>query len=125
MKEKAEKMDEIIQKYTEEAKKSGSELFYDFFVNPDVSMELMIGPLEVSAGLTYHLAEKIAERNGIKLTRYDFARGKWSEPPDHRTVFSVTVPDDETEFENTVEKLCEASKELKEATNRIIENLGY
>ena len=126
MKEKTEKIDRIIQKHTEEVKNFGSELFYDFFVNPpEISMELMVGPLEVGEGVTHLLAEKIAEKFGVKLTKYDFSGDRWSEPREYKTVFSVTVPDDEGKFENAVERLCVALREFREASNRMIKTLGY
>jgi len=125
MKEKTEKLDKIIEQYIKEVEASGAELFYDFFVNPQLSMHLMVGPLEVSEGLTYQLATRIAEKNNAKVVKYDFSRGKWSEPPDHRAVFSVMVPEDESRFEGIVEGLCQTLKEFREASNQIIRTLGY
>lgn len=78
-----------------------------------------------SSGILGQLAEKIAEKHGVELTIYDFSGGRWDEPRDYRSVFSVILPDDESKFEKMVIKLYEAKKELREATdlllNRILE----
>jgi hypothetical protein len=125
MKEKTDKVDAILREYMIEIKSYGSEIFYDYFADPELSMELMIGPLEIDEGLTYDLALKIAEKYGLRLRRYDFSRGKWSEPREYKFVFSVTVPDDEKEIKSVVKKLLDASKELKEAKTHILKILGY
>jgi len=123
MKQKVDQLEKIINKYDEEVKKYGCELFYDFFTGSTVSTELMIGPIETS-GIEGLIAEKIAKKYDVKLRRYDFSRGKWSEARDYRTVFSVPVPDNESDFESIVKKLCGARKEFSEALEKLVENVA-
>lgn len=125
IKEKFDKVEQKIRTYTSEIEKYGSELFCDFYADPELSMELIIGPLKIDEGITYKLAEKIAEKYGVKLKQYDFSRGRWSEPRKYRYVFSVALPDAESEFDNAFERLLNASKELTEAKIRLLKKLGY
>ena len=125
MKEKAARLTEIVQEYNRTKDNSDPELFFDFFVNPEIHARLIIGPIDAADGITRLLAEKIAQKNGVTLTLYDFSRDRWSEPRDYRPVFSLELPDDERKFESLAKKLCEASKELKSSTKKIVENLGY
>jgi len=125
MKEIAAKLREIVEEYNRETDDSEPELFFDFFVNPKIHARLIIGPIYVTDGITHLLAEKIAKKNGVTLTSYDFSRDRWSEPRDCRPVFSLDLPDDEREFESLAKKLCEASRELKDSTEKVVEILGY
>jgi hypothetical protein len=125
MKEKAAKLREIAQEYNREKGDSEPELFFDFLVNPEIHARLYIGPIDVADGITRLLAEKIAKKNGVTLTSYDFSRDRWSEPRDYRPVFSLDLPDDERKFESLAKKLCEASRELKGSTKKVVEILGY
>jgi hypothetical protein len=122
LKEKVKKICELIQKYQGEY---GYKLFHSFSTeNPDICMELMTGPIEDS-GVEGMVAKKIAEKYGLKLKLYDFSGGKWSEPRDYRYVFSLIVPDDESEYESCVKKLYESRKELDRALNQLVKSLGY
>jgi hypothetical protein len=125
MKEKAAKLTEIVQEYNRKKDDSEPELFFDFFVNPKIHARLIIGPIDAADGITRLLAEKIAKKNGVTLTSYDFSRDRWSEPRDYHPVFSLDLPDDERKFESLAKNLCEAARELKSSTKKIVENLGY
>jgi hypothetical protein len=125
MKEKAAKLGEIVQEYNREKDDSDPELFFDFFVNPEIHMRLIIGPIDAADGITHLLAKKIAKKKGVTLASFDFSKDRWSEPRDYRPVFYLDLPDDERQFKSFAKKLCEASKELENSTKRIVENLGY
>jgi hypothetical protein len=123
MREIVDKIKGIVQKHNEEVEKHEPKLFYDFFVNPEFSTELMIGPIGTPGDMMRPIAEKIAEKYekyGIKLKEYDFSRDKWSNPRDYRLVFSATVPYDGSDFERIAKNLCAAQKELQEVLSRVV-----
>jgi len=125
MKEKAARLREIVAQYDKNRVETEPDLFFDFFVNPEIHARLIMGPIDVADGISHLLAERIAKKNGVSLTQYDFSKDRWSEPRDYRPVFSLDLPDDEREFESSAQKLRKASKELKDSSERIVEMLGH
>lgn len=113
---------EIIAKIREE---EGIKLFYDYLIcessNPgsNISMVLMVGPIKESE-ITIQLAKRIAEIYNVELSKYDFSKGKWSEPRDYGTVFSVIVPDEDCE--SVVQNLKQAYVNFRDAIRNLVEN---
>jgi hypothetical protein len=123
LKEKAAKLAQIVQEYNRDRDISEPELFFDFFVNPDIHAKLIIGPIDASDAITRLLAEKVARKKGVKLTKYDFSKDRWSEPRDYRPVFSLDLPNDERKFKSVAKKLYEASREFKNSTEKIVDKI--
>lgn len=59
------------------------------------------------------LGQKIAEKYGLRLTKYDYSKRTNKRIPDHRPVFSVIIPNTKVECECRLEHLITARKELR------------
>ena len=119
MKEIVAKLREICEEYNQAKDEIEPELFYDFYVNPEIHARFIVGPVEASDGISLLLAERIAERHGVILGSYDFARGKWSEAADCRPVFYLDLKD-VSSCQNSKEQLLKAAKELQNASNKLV-----
>jgi len=122
LKEKIEKIDKLIKKYSSGYLDNGSQIFYDFYFQPDYenfSIKLMIGPINVEGNIGKMASRIIEEKYGVKITSFDSSWGQWYRQTNLQSVFSIIIPEDEYLYDDIFEKLCKAANEYHKEIKRL------
>ncbi len=122
MKEKIEKIDKLIKKYSSSLLDNGSQIFYDFYIQPDYEnflIKLMIGPISIDGNIGKMATKIIEEKYKVKTSRFDSSWGQWYKPTKLQSVFSVIIPEDESLYDDIFERLRKAANEYSKEIKRL------
>lgn len=84
-------------------------------------VDIWTGPLGIGRLGEYKLAEKIAEKYGLKLIQQDFSRGE-DEPAKYHPVFAASC-DNSDQLKTSLDNLQKACDELTSKIEKLVEHV--